>query len=204
FMYVLPKLFATYCSKYPTVQVTVYRNFSYKIIEKLESGALDAGIVTLPVKSPNLKAHTIFRDRLMLMVSAENPLAGRKSVTAEDVAGQPLILPTRGYTRRLMEKLLHPHASKLQIRMELASVGVIKSFVAANIGVTLLSESFARDEVRAGRVKLIPLRDAELWRELGLVYRTNRVHTRAVSSFISTVREVANDLRSGPAAPSAR
>ena len=202
-MYVLPNVFATYCSKYPNVQVTIYRNFSYKIIEKLESGVLDAGIVTLPVKSPNLKAHTIFRDRLMLMVSAENPLAGRKSVTAEDVAGQPLILPTRGYTRRLMEKLLHPYAPQLQIRMELASVGVIKSFVAANIGVTLLSESFARDEVQAGRVKLIPLRDAELWRELGLVYRTNRLQTRAVSSFISTVREVANDLRS-PAASAAR
>lgn len=194
-LYVLPDLFATYCSKYPSVQMTIYRNFSYKIVQKLESGAIDVGIVTLPVKSPNLKAHAIFRDRLMLMVAAANPLASRKSVTAEDVASQPLILPTHGYTRQLMDKLLRPFAGHVQVRMELASVGVIKSFVAANIGVTLLSESFARDEVRSGRVKLIPLRDAELWRELGLVYRANRTHTRAVSTFIAIVREAANGLR---------
>jgi len=38
------------------------------------------GIVTLPIKSPSLKVHAIFRDQLMLMVSPQNPLAKLKSV----------------------------------------------------------------------------------------------------------------------------
>lgn len=194
-LYVLPDLFAIYCSKFPEVQLTIYRNFSYKIVQKLESGAIDVGIVTLPVKSPNLKVHSIFRDRLMLMVASANPLASRKSVSTEDIASQPLIVPTHGYTRQLMDKLMRSVGNQARIRMELASVGMIKNFVAANLGVTLLSESFARDEVRSGRVKLIPLRDLEMWRELGLVYRANRAHTRAVSSFISIVREAAADFK---------
>ena len=74
-LYVLPDLFAAYHRQFPAVQISIYRNFSRKVIEKIEDGTVDVGIVTLPVKSPSLKVHSIFRDRLMLMVSASNPLS---------------------------------------------------------------------------------------------------------------------------------
>jgi len=173
------------------VQISIYRNFSYKIVEKLENGALDVGIVTLPVKSSSLKTHAIFRDQLMVMVSPQNPLAKHDMVSVADVAKQPLLLPKTGYSRRLMDKLFRPYAAQLQIRMELPSVGMIKSFVAAGLGVSLISASFARDQVLAGRVKLIGLQDEELWRELGVAYRRDRTLTRATSTFISTVRQLA-------------
>jgi DNA-binding transcriptional LysR family regulator len=75
--------------------------------------------------------------------------------------------------------------------MELPSVGMIKSFVAAGLGVSLISASFARDQVLAGRVKLIPIQDEELWRELGLAYRRDRTLARATATFIATVRQLA-------------
>jgi DNA-binding transcriptional LysR family regulator len=189
-LYVLPKVFAEYCRLYPEVQIHIYRNFSYKIVEKLENGSIDVGIVTLPVKSPSLKIHSIFRDQLMLMAAPDGPLAGKKHVAVEDIAKQPLLLPKTGYTRQLMDKLFRPYNSQLQIRMELPSVGMIKRFVAAGLGVSLISGSFARDEVLAGQVVLIPLQDVELWRELGLAYRRDRTHTRPTTSFIATVRQI--------------
>jgi DNA-binding transcriptional LysR family regulator len=190
-LYVLPDVFAKFSSLYPGVQISIYRNFSYKIVEKLENGALDVGIVTLPVKSSSLKTHSIYRDQLMVMVSPQNPLAKHDVVSVADVAKQPLLLPKTGYSRRLMDKLFRPYAAQLQIRMELPSVGMIKSFVAAGLGVSLISASFARDQVLAGRVKLIGLQDEELWRELGVAYRRDRTLTRATSTFISTVRQLA-------------
>jgi len=189
-LYVLPEVFAEYCRLYPGVQMSIYRNFSYKIIEKLENGSIDVGIVTLPVRLPSLKVHPIFRDHLMLMVNPQNPLAKHKSVSVSDIAQQPLLVPKTGYTRQLMDKLFRPYGSQVQVRMELPSVGMIKSFVAAGLGVSLVSSSFARDEVAAGRVTLIPLQDVELWRELGLAYRRDRTHTRATTTFITTVREL--------------
>ena len=73
--------------------------------------------------------------------------------------------------------------------MELPSVGMIKRFVAAGLGVSLISASFARDEVRAGEVKLIGLADVELWRELGLVYRRDRSLPRVTNAFIALIRQ---------------
>jgi DNA-binding transcriptional LysR family regulator len=80
-LYVLPDVFAKYCSVYPEVRLSIYRNFSYKIVEKLENGTIDVGIVTLPVKSPKLKTTSIFRDQLMWMVNPQNPLAKHEVVS---------------------------------------------------------------------------------------------------------------------------
>ena len=127
----------------------------------------------------------------MLMVSPQNALAQHEVVPISEIAKQPLLLPNTGFSRRVMDKLFRPYAGKLQVRMELPSVGMIKSFVAAGLGVSLISASFARDQVLAGRVKLIPIKDEELWRELGLAYRRDRTLTRATTTFISTVRQLA-------------
>ena len=112
-LYVLPDVFAKYCHLYPSVQISIYRNFSYKIIEKLENGTIDVGIVTLPVKSASLKTHSIFRDQLMLMVSPQSPLAKLEVVPISEIAKQPLLLPKTGYSRRLMDKLFRPYAFPL-------------------------------------------------------------------------------------------
>ena len=190
-LYVLPEVFGEYCRRYPPVQINIYRNFSYKIVEKLENGSVEVGVLTLPIQSPSLKIHPIFRDKLMLMVSPKNPLAKHKAVSIREIVKHPLLFPKTGHTRRLLDKLFRPHSAELQVRMELPSIGMIKSFVAADLGVSLISASFARDEVEAGRVKLVDVEDAELFRELGLAYRRDRTLTRATDTFINTVRQLA-------------
>jgi DNA-binding transcriptional LysR family regulator len=186
-LYVLPEVFAEYHRLYSDVQINIYRNFSNKVLEKVEDGSVDVGIVTLPIKSPSLRTHSIFRDRLLLMVSPLSPLAKKKVVSTSEIVEQPLIFPKTGFTRQMLDKLFRPYRSQLHITMELASVGMIKAFVAANLGVSLVSESFARDEARAGEVKLIPIADVDLWRELGLVYRRDRTLPRAATAFISLI-----------------
>jgi DNA-binding transcriptional LysR family regulator len=204
-LYVLPKVFAEYCHLYPQVQISIYRNFSYKIIEKLENGSIDVGIVTLPVKSPSLKTHLIFRDQLVLMVAPDNPLAAKKSVSVDDIAKQPLLFPKTGFTRQLMDKIFRPYSPQLRIRMELPSIGMIKRFVAAGLGVSLISSTFAHDQVQSGQVVLIPLQDVELWRELGIAYRRDRTHTRPTTSFIATVKQLsAADKKHPHSQPSSR
>src|SRR5437764_2729158 len=194
-LYVLPEVFAEYCRLYPAVQISIYRNFSYKIIEKLENGAIDVGIVTLPVKSPSLKIQPIFRDKLMLMVSPKNPLARHKVVPVSEIVKYPMLFPKTGHTRRLLDKLFRVHAPDVQVRMELPSIGMIKSFVAADLGVSLISASFARDEVDAGRVKLIEIEDAVLYRELGLAYRRDRTLSVASTAFVALLRQFATQMQ---------
>jgi len=194
-LYVLPEVFAEYCRCYPPVRISIYRNFSYKIVEKLENGAIEVGILTLPITSPSLKIQSIFRDKLMLMVSLKNPLARMKTVPVSEVVKYPLLFPKTGHTRRLLDKLFRPHNADLRVRMELPSIGMIKSFVAADLGVSLITASFARDEVDAGRVRLIDLEDVVLHRELALAYRRDRTLSVAGKAFIALLRQLATKLK---------
>src|SRR5277367_465120 len=188
-LYLLPDIFAEFQRKYPQVHISIYRNFSHKILQRLEEGSLDLGIVTLPLKSPNLKMHVINRDRLRFMVSAKNPLAQRSHVTLEELASLPMIFPKTGYTRQVLDKLFRPHRSRLRISMELPSIGMIKTFVAADAGISIISESFARDQVKIGEVKLLNVEGVDLWRELALVYRRDRSLPRSVQALINMIRE---------------
>jgi DNA-binding transcriptional LysR family regulator len=191
-LYVLPEVFAEYSRRFPQVQISVYRNFSRKILQRVEEGSLDVGVTSLPVKSPSVKVRPIFRDRLMLMVSTRNPLAQHDSVSVSQIAQYPLIFPKTGCTRQMLDKLFRPYNS-VQVTMELPSVGMIKSFVVADVGVSLISRSFAHDEVRSGEAKLLPIEDVDLWRELGLIYRADRTLPRAASAFIDLILERASE-----------
>jgi DNA-binding transcriptional LysR family regulator len=171
------------------VHISIYRNFSHKILQRVEDGSVDVGIATLPIKSPNLKVHLISRDRLRFMVSTRNPLAHRSKITLEEVAAQPLIFPRTGYTRQVLDKLFRPHRAQLRVAMELPSVGMIKRFVAADAGVSFISESFAKDQVKVGEVKFLNVEGVDLWRELGLIYRRDRSLPRAAQALIALIRE---------------
>lgn len=188
-LYVLPNIFSEYQRRFPAVQISIYRNFSHKVLEKIEDGTVDVGIVTLPVKSPSLKVHSIFRDRLVMMVDPQNPLAKLKSVKTSDVLDQSWIFPKTGFMRQVLDKQFRPFRAQLRVTMELPSVGMIKRFVAAGLGVSVISEKFAQEDVAAGQAKLIPISDMDAWRELGIVYRRDRTLPRSASVFIALARE---------------
>ncbi len=188
-LYLLPDIFAEFQRRFPLVHISIYRNFSHKILQRVEDGSIDVGIVTLPTKSPNLKVHHIHRDRLRFMVSTRNPLAQRSKLTLEEVASQPLIFPRTGFTRQVLDKLFRPYRSRIHVTMELPSIGMIKRFVGADAGVSFISESFAKDQVKAGEVKLLTVEGVDLFRELGLVYRRDRSLPRAAQALIALIRE---------------
>ena len=61
--------------------------------------------------------------------------------------------------------------------------------VGADAGVSFISESFAKDQVKAGEVKLLSVDGVDLWRELGLVYRRDRSLPRSAQALITLIRE---------------
>jgi DNA-binding transcriptional LysR family regulator len=196
-LYVLPKAFARFKQLYPLVQISIYRNFSHKILQKVHEGAVDLGIVTLPQTMNNLEVLSVFRDEVQVVVPKSHPLARNRSVAVAEMAQYPLILPKTGSTRVVIDRLLREHRDHLQISMELASVETIKKFVGAGLGISLISRAYAQSEVSAGVLKLIPLEGQKIFRELGLVYRRDRYLSLPAKVFIEVVRESTKASNSG-------
>ncbi len=188
-LYVLPKAFARVKQLYPQIQISIYRNFSHKILQKVNEGVVDLGIVTLPQHDDNLEVVRVFRDEVQAVVSKDHTLAKKRSVSIEEISHYPLILPKTGHTRVMLDRMLRPYRHRVQISMELASVETIKKFVGAGLGISVISRTYAQPEVAAGLLKLIPLEGQKLYRELGLIYRRDRHHSLPARVFIDVVRE---------------
>jgi DNA-binding transcriptional LysR family regulator len=189
FLYVLPKVLAKYHKQFPKVKISVYRSFTHKVAEKVEEGTVDLGVLTMPVKSPSLEVLPVFRDRILLMVGPASPLFKKKSATLEELAAQPVILPKTGSIRKIMEKQLRPYRDNLNVTMELTSVVMIKRFVRAGFGVSLICRNFAAENVRRDEVRLLKVEGLDLWRELALVYRKDRSLPLIASAFVEVARK---------------
>ncbi len=189
FLYVLPRVLAKYHKQFPKVRISVYRSFTHKVTAKVEEGIVDIGILTMPVKSPSLEAVPVFRDRILLMVGPASPLFRKESATLEEFAAQPIILPKTGSIRKLMEKHMRPFREDLNVTMELTSVVMIKRFVRAGFGVSLICRIFAAENVERAEVRLLNIDGLDLWRELALVYRKDRSLPLIASAFVKIARE---------------
>jgi DNA-binding transcriptional LysR family regulator len=189
FLYVLPDVLARYHAKFPLVRISVYRNFSHKVLEKVEDDAAEIGIVTTPVRSTSLSVFPIFRDPLVWIASASSPLAKQKEVPLSELAHEDLILHKMGSLRRIMEKQLRPFRPQLRVTMELTSAEMVKKFVAAGLGVSMISEKFVQEEIREGKIKVLQTNSEVVYRELGLVYHEGRSLSRAAQGFLAMVLE---------------
>ncbi len=199
-LYVLPKTFAKFKQLYPLVQISIYRNFSHKILQKVQEGAVDMGIVTLPLTANNLDVIPVYRDEVQVVVPKNHPLAKNRSVTVEAMSHYPLVIPKTGRTRVMLDRLLRDYRGHLQISMELASVETIKKFVGAGLGISIISRTYAQPEVAAGVLKLIPLEGQKLYRDLGLIYRRDRYLSLPAKVFIEVVRQSTAPGNSDPPA----
>jgi LysR family transcriptional regulator, low CO2-responsive transcriptional regulator len=121
-----------------------------------------------------------------------------KSTTVAEVAKFALVMPKAGHTRDGLDDLFHDRKLKPRYAMELDSSELLKRFVAADVGVGFISRSNVHEDVQAKVLAAIPLSDAQIRRDLALVFRKDKALSRAALAFIDiAVRIKAADAASG-------
>jgi len=183
-LHILPEVFAEFKKQYPKVGVSILRSEGTKILESIIDNSVDFGVVSLPVNDSRLTVVQIHRDELVIIVAPGHPLAATKSSTMADAAKFPLLLPKAGRTRDTLEGILHDRRIKPQIAMELDSSELLKRFAAAGVGAGFIARSHAQDDVRAGTLVAVEIADAEIRRDLALVFRKDKALSRAALAFI--------------------
>src|SRR5271167_1693184 len=89
-IYVLPSVFSEYKKKFPNVQLSVDRAYGSRVVEAVLNNLADFGITQLPVQEKKLQVARIHSDEIILLLPGRHPLANKKYVVPQDVAGHPL------------------------------------------------------------------------------------------------------------------
>ncbi len=92
----LAKLIKAFSDKYPAVQFTLYNETADRIKDRLDKGLADLGLLLEPIDVTKYDYVRLARqDTWGLLVRDDHPLTAKASLTADDVAPYPLILPLR-------------------------------------------------------------------------------------------------------------
>jgi DNA-binding transcriptional LysR family regulator len=177
-------VFEDYKKQYPDVSVNIKRADYGKTLESIIDNSVDFGVISLPVTDTRLTVVPIHRDELILIAPPQHPLGKLKSATIAEISKYPLIAPKSGHTRDNIEQLFHERRLKPNFTMELDSSEILKRFVAADVGIGFIARSNVEEDVAAKVLAAIPLADAQVRRDLALVFRKDKALSRAALAFI--------------------
>jgi DNA-binding transcriptional LysR family regulator len=183
-LHILPEVFADFKKQYPDVSVNIKRADYSGILESVIDNSVDFGVVSLPVTDNRLTVVLIHRDELVIIVPPSHPLGKMKSAPIAEAARFPLVVPKVGHTRDSLEELFHERRLKPNYTMELDSSELLKRFVAAGVGVGFIARSNVVEDVRARSLAAITIADAQVRRDLALVFRKDKALSRAALAFI--------------------
>ena len=190
-LYIFPTLVKQLRRSHPKLDVKMMVATAGRSVEQIRAGHVDAGLLTLPVEEADLVTLPVLREELLLVTMPGHPLAKRKKITAQDLAGEPFVAFEAGSgTRRVIDRFFLSENIESNIVMETENVEIIKAMVASGIGSTLISNHAIDREVKAGTLIAHHIQARPLVRETGWVYlKANRV-PRKISEMIRVLDEL--------------
>jgi DNA-binding transcriptional LysR family regulator len=188
-VHTLLPLIARFRQRYPDISADVRRVPARQIAVEVQQGSLDFGALTFHPAEEGLLEVPVGSDELVLLVPPSHALAGRRQVSMEEVATEPVVAhndpsPARERVLRLFEQKRIP----LRMVISLPSLDGIKRAVELKLGVALLPRRCAITELASGHLVAIPIVGVSRRRQVMLVCR--RAHrSHAADAFLAVAQE---------------
>lgn len=190
--YLLPELIGSFKKMYPAIQITLRITDSAEVVARIIDGGVEFGVIGARLEDRRIVLEEAFSDELVLAVFPGHPWAGRKSVSLEEIAGEPFILRERGSgTRIVTNQSLEAHgfsSSRLHIVAEMSSTEAVRQGVKARIGVSILSYQAVAEDLQRGSLFAVPIEGIRLARPFFLAQRKNRQISPLCSAFLNHLR----------------
>lgn len=181
--FLLPDWLARFRGAQPTVHAQVDIVNSAGVLAALRERRAQIGFVEGHDPLGTLDALVVHRDEIAVVVAAEHRWARRRSLRAAELRGQPYVAREAGSgTRTVATAALAAQGVEIVPQLELASAESVKRALAAG-GFALLSRLAVEAEQRGGTLRVIPLRDVPLARELRAVRDPRRPLPRPAERF---------------------
>lgn len=189
--YVLPKILKQYCSLYPGVEVTVQTGRSEQVLQLVLNDDVHCALERT-VHHPEIVTIPLYEDDLVLVASPEHRFAKAGVAKIEEVGREPLILFDRGSSyNQLIQGVFRQHGIVPHTLMELDTIEATKKMVEEGLGIALLPKVSTEREFAQKILSPIGISDAQLpRRQISLIFRKNRKHTRSVLAFLTLLSEL--------------
>jgi len=189
--YRLPQVLRVFRRRFPHVEL-VFRPYSdASLAAKLEAGKFDMAIhMSGAPLAASIKSVRLRTERVFLLAEPAHPLANRRTVKADDLSGQNLLLTESGCGYRLK---LDQHLALKNIRpgniTEFSSVEAIKQCIVTGMGLGLLPAIVVARELRQRQIVALRWAGPSLDIATYVLWHKDKWISPAMAAFIDLVTE---------------
>ena len=188
--YFTPRLLGMFCQKYPGIEVTLKVANREHVLERLTNNQDDLYILGQIPDAVDAVAEVFLDNLLVVLASADHPLAQEKSITLERICNEPFIMREPGSgTRMVTERFFSEHGKKLKVRMELGSNEAIKQAIIGGLGVAVLSRHTLALDAPMGQFAELDVEGFPIERHWYFAYPTGKQLSVVTQAFLAYLRE---------------
>ncbi len=188
----LPSVIVDFRKKYPKIKVNLNVGNTKGVIEFLNSGTIDIGLVEGEVQRQKIVVEKFLTDELVLIMSPDHPWAKRRDLSISEITQEPFIVREEGSgTRQMIEKNLEKQGISpldLKVSLVLGSTEAIKSAVEDGMGVSIISAWAAKKEAKHGTLKTAVFKDIKLLRNFSLIHPKGYIKSHAIEQFLEFLK----------------
>ncbi|MBT4867791.1 MAG: LysR family transcriptional regulator [Planctomycetaceae bacterium] len=185
---------------YPEVDLRVDYLHPDEVYERVQSDEATLGLVSFPRDGGEFSSISWQEQKMVLVVPAGHRLAGRKSVSSADIAGEDFVAFTSELSvRKQIDRWLKQEHAPVNIVHEFDNIENIKRAVEVGSAVAILPEPAVKREVALGLLDSVRVKDVDWRRPLGIIHRRHKTLSTAANKFVELLHEdPATFPKSGP------
>lgn len=180
-----------FIKKYPKIKLQIINRTSSGIIESLKSGAVDLGIVTLPVEDKDVETLEFRTVEDVFVASGRFAELKNKTISTQELSRLPLLLLQKeSLTRRNLDAFFTSKGLNIVPEIELESMELLIELAKIGLGIAYVLKESAAALVSEGELFILKTEDRMPIRKLGLAKLKSVPLSPAADLFISEVGNV--------------
>ena len=180
----MTEVLAKYARQNSGISIKMITAPTKNLYDMLETYELDLAVVEGKPHNPELYSLMLDTDYLVCAMSNNNPLSNQSMVTLNELKREAMIIrlhtsATRMQFQSTLESM-NESIDTFQVALEVDNIATIKDLIRKDLGVSILAKSACMDEVRKGKLTILPIENLSMARETNLVYHRDFPHVEAL------------------------
>jgi len=187
--YLLPRIVPVLHAKHPRLTILWTEDKTDPLVERVQAGTLDAALLALEARLPELERTVLGRDAFLLAAPHGHPAVRRRApMSRAELDGVDVLLLEDGHCLRDQALSFCSKGGAQELGFRATSIPTLVQMVASGAGVTLLPEMALATETRRAGLSVRTFANPIPHRTVGMVWRRGTATEIALKAIASTVR----------------
>jgi len=188
-LYQLKPIIQHFLKKYPSINIHLEYCHHNAVYQMIKDNLVDFGLVAFPKETQGFQTRIFTYDQLVLIQSAKHRFFKKnEKVDLKKLNNMHFVgIDTATPTGQAINQFFKDHRVKITLVKEYENVETVKNAIEVGLGCSILPKTTITKESKDSSLEIVPLQGFDLTRPLAIVYKNQKVFTKAAKIFLDSI-----------------